>query len=107
MPELSVCEKAVLIVKQSSRKRRYFIKAFVFSGMARVLTSLLILLSFVKVNQNAERQFSDLILDGNNIWALTTSGKLALFDVNTGQPLPAPAETDSIIALAKDRNGNI
>ena len=57
---------------------------------------------------DADIVYTDFVIRGNQLWALTPAGKVKVFDVSTGALLPVKINTGSkILQLAKDRTGNI
>src|SRR5215831_19362323 len=58
--------------------------------------------------KNSDAQFKDFVVDNDKLWALTSDGRLFLFDISNGDPLPNTIKNDSaIIILTKDNEGNI
>jgi hypothetical protein len=62
----------------------------------------------VQEKKSSNNQYKDFVIDKDRLWALTTDGKLTIFDVNTGDPLTGQVENASaIIVLTKDKHGDI
>jgi hypothetical protein len=61
-----------------------------------------------KVKTNSSNQYKDFVVSGDSLWALTTDGKLALFNANNGNPIAnAPKNNAPVTILTSDRSGDI
>jgi hypothetical protein len=62
----------------------------------------------IKEKRNSNYQYKDFIIADDKIWALTTNGKIIVFDANSGEPINNNVNNDSqILILTKDKEGNI
>ncbi len=58
--------------------------------------------------KNTNERYQQFIVTGDNILALTTSGKLAAFNISTGDVLPeVPLNDSAITILTKDKTGTV
>jgi hypothetical protein len=59
-------------------------------------------------HHTSTNEYRDFILADHQIWAVTKTGKLRVFDIVTGEPIADIPKIESpIIAIAKDRKSNI
>jgi len=61
-----------------------------------------------KSHYASTNEYRDFVLVDQQLWAVTITGKLRIFDISTGEPIQDIPKIDSpILAIAKDRNSNI
>src|ERR1700733_10167231 len=61
-----------------------------------------------KSHFTSTNEYLDFVVADQQIWAVTKTGNLRIFDIFTGEPIGDIPQIDSpIIAIAKDRNSNI
>ncbi len=83
-----------------------------WSGYYYYLLFLLVSFNFEGRGQKSRftftNEYRDFVIVGQQIWAVTKTGKLRVLDISTGEPIGDIPKIDSpIIAIGKDRNSNI
>jgi hypothetical protein len=90
-------------------KKRILLSLNLIKMGLRYLLALVFLLSLSSCKgQLPPKQYSDALVVNNEIWGLTTDGKIRTFNLNDGSPLIKEThDLHSIVAFAKDNKSNI